>query len=133
MFTFAFFGGLLAAANTAWSAEVAAPAKTNSAADESWAYQPGTPSQPNARAIVQEKAAIRAEQRMDRLAALNWYGVSLSRPASAPIPFTSPRASWWDRPHQLPYAWYEAVQRPFNVHVTTDDRVAQRGYQPVNH
>jgi hypothetical protein len=124
-------GGLLFISNSALAATTDHPAKATTAADESWTYQPSTSPQSNARAIVQEKAEIRSQQRMDRLAAQNWYGVSVSRPTFIGTPFTTPRASWWDRSHQLPNAWYEAVQRPFNVHVTNDERVAQRGYQPV--
>ncbi|HEY4232352.1 MAG TPA: hypothetical protein VGM76_02920 [Lacipirellulaceae bacterium] len=125
------FGGLLAIFAPSWAGEIAQPTKSRNDADESWTYQPPTSSVTTARAIVQQKAEIRAQQRMDRLAAQSWYGVSLSRPTLTGTPFTMPRASWWDRPNQLPNAWYEAVQRPFNVHVTSDERVAQRGYQPV--
>jgi hypothetical protein len=124
-------GGLMTFVNSTLAAAADHPPKaTSDTADESWSYQPPS-SAANARAIVQEKAEIRSQQRMDRLAAQSWYGVSVSRPTIIGTPFTSPRASWWDRSHQLPNAWYEAVQRPFNVHVTSDERVAQRGYQPV--
>jgi hypothetical protein len=124
-------GGLIGSTDSAIAAAADHPLKaTTDTADESWSYQPPS-SAVNARAIVQEKAEIRSQQRMDRLAAQNWYGVSVSRPTNIGTPFTTPRASWWDRSHQLPNAWYEAVQRPFNVHVTNDERVAQRGYQPV--
>jgi hypothetical protein len=125
--------GLMAFVAPAKAAEISShPAKATSDADESWTYQTPTNSVSNARAIVQEKAEIRSAQRMDRIAALNWYGISLSRPASSPTPLTSPRLSWTDRPHQLPNAWYEAIQRPFTVRVT-DDHVAQRGYPPLVH
>jgi hypothetical protein len=129
-FHVAFLGCLLAFIAPSWAADAVHPPKATSDTDESWSYQPPS-SAANARAIVQEKAEIRSQQRMDRLAAQEWYGVSVSRPTMIGTPFTSPRAAWWDRSHQLPNAWYEAVQRPFNVHVTNDERVAQRGYQPV--
>jgi hypothetical protein len=123
-------GGLLAIAISAFAADAVHPPKTTSDTDESWTYQPSTSPVSNARAIAQEKAEIRAQQRMDRLSAQSWSGIYTARPAESGTPFTQPRASWWDRPHQLPNAWYEAVQRPFNIHVT-DDHVAQRGYPPM--
>jgi hypothetical protein len=127
----ALVAGVLAAA-PAWSGEMSTSTKTSSEPEESYTYQPPASAAPSPRLIAEEKAAIRAQQRMDRLAALDWYGVSLSRPAQVATPFTAPRAAYWDRPHQLPNAWYEAVQRPFNMHITDDYEAAQRGYPPLN-
>ena len=123
--------GLLAFIAPSWAADAVHPPKsTTDTADESWSYQPPS-SATNARAIVQEKAEVRSAQRMERLAAQNWYGDYAGRPSASATPFTQPRASWWDRPHQLPNAWYQAVQRPNTLRVDYSSYVAQRGYQPV--
>lgn len=44
---------------------------------------------------VRRKAEARTQQRMDRLAALKWYGFSNSRPQAAVTPFTSFYSPAW--------------------------------------
>jgi hypothetical protein len=77
--------------------------------DESWYYQPSTEPttyQPNPKAIIHQKALARSQQRSDRLAALNWYGMSNGRPTAAPTPFTSLYSPAWQTPGGRPFAWY---------------------------
>ncbi len=40
------------------------------------------------RQMVQQKAQVRAEQRMSRIAAAEWFGHSVSRPRTSATPFT---------------------------------------------
>jgi hypothetical protein len=91
------------------------PMKTD-AADEpheqSWNREQKTNTKQDARAIVQQKAQTRGEQRMDRLAASSWYGVSNSRPSGSSTPFTSRYGSSWEMPGGRPYSWYPAYARP---------------------
>jgi hypothetical protein len=97
-------------------------------------YRPSTeatiPSyqKPTPREIVQLKAMARGEQRARRIAAQEWYGESKARYTSASTPFTAPDPSW-DRPIQRPYAWYEALKRPFEQRVWGDFNLGP--YVPV--
>lgn len=77
--------------------------------EQSW-YREQTPAKPDSKAIVQQKAQIRAQQRMDRLASLNWYGMSNSRPQASGTPFTGRYSPTWEMPGGRPYAWYPYVR-----------------------
>jgi hypothetical protein len=66
----------------------------------------------DARAIVQQKAQARAEQRMDRMASANWYGISNSRPSGSSTPFTSRYGSLWEMPGGRPNSWNPPYSRP---------------------
>jgi hypothetical protein len=72
--------------------------------EQSW-YREQAPKS-DALAIVQQKAQIRAQQRMDRLASMQWYGMSGSRPQSLATPFSSRYGSLWEMPGGKPYSWY---------------------------
>lgn len=67
---------------------------------------------PNTRAIIHEKAAARAQQRQLRLASLNWYGMSNSRPQASGTPFTSRYSPVWEAPGGSPYSWNPTYQWP---------------------
>jgi hypothetical protein len=71
-------------------------------------YYPAPTNRPDARAIIHQKAQIRAYQRQSRLAALNWYGMSNSRPTAAPTPFTSRYSPTWEMPGGRPFSWHVA-------------------------
>src|SRR3954469_22440375 len=91
------------------------PMKTESeeeSHEQSWNREQKTNTKQDARAIVQQKAQARGEQRMDRLAASNWYGISNSRPSGSSTPFTSRYGSSWEMPGGRPYSWYPAYARP---------------------
>ncbi len=77
--------------------------------DDSWYYHPSTEAtnnQPSPRQIVQQKAMARSQQRADRIASTNWYGMSNARPTAAPTPFTSMYSPAWQMPGGRPYAWF---------------------------
>jgi hypothetical protein len=76
--------------------------------EQSWYRE--QPSKSDALAIVQQKAQIRAQQRMDRLASMQWYGMSGSRPQSIATPFSSRYGSLWEMPGGKPYSWYPYVR-----------------------
>jgi len=67
---------------------------------------------PNSLAIIQQKALARAYQREARLASLNWYGMSNSRPQAASTPFTSRYSPVWEMPGGKPYSWTPTYQWP---------------------
>lgn len=73
--------------------------------EQSW-YREQSAVKPDSRAIVQQKAQIRAEQRMSRLASMNWYGMSNGRPTGASTPFTSRYSPVWEMPGGKPFSWY---------------------------
>jgi hypothetical protein len=73
--------------------------------DDSW-YREQPAYKPDTRAIIIQKAQIRAEQRQERMASLAWYGMSNSRPTGAPTPFTSRYSPVWEMPGGRPFAWY---------------------------
>jgi hypothetical protein len=75
--------------------------------DQTWYRQPTT-YQSDTRAIIQQKAQVRAAQRDARLASLSWYGMSNSRPTAAPTPFTSLYSPVWQQPGGRPFAWNTA-------------------------
>jgi hypothetical protein len=60
----------------------------------------------NSRAIIFEKAQVRAYQRNSRMASMNWYGMSGPRPMSSATPFMSRYGSVWEMPGGRPYSWY---------------------------
>jgi len=80
---------------------------------ESWYYQQPT-YRSDARALVHQKAQVRALQRQSRLASLAWYGMYNARPTAAPTPFTSLYSPVWQQPGGRPFAWY-ASSRPTYV------------------
>src|SRR5688572_13153617 len=82
---------------------------------ESWYYQQTY--RADARALVHQKAQARAYQRQSRLASLNWYGMTNSRPTAAPTPFTSLYSPVWQQPGGRPFAW-AASNRPTYVFYT---------------
>jgi len=112
------FGSLLVIAAPARAAaadeidvEVSSPVNQNrsQARDDSWYYQPSnepTAYKPNPKMIVQQRAMEHGQQRANRLAALNWYGMSNSRPTASPTPFTTLYSPAWQSPGGRPFAWY---------------------------
>jgi hypothetical protein len=63
--------------------------------------------------IAMQKAELKAQQRMDRLASQKWYGFTPGRPTAATMPFTTSMYSpAWTRPGGQPFAWYTGYQQP---------------------
>jgi hypothetical protein len=73
--------------------------------EQSW-YREQSANKSDSRAIVQQKAQFRAAQRMGRLASLEWYGMSNSRPTGSPTPFSTRYSPVWEMPGGRPFAWY---------------------------
>jgi len=80
--------------------------------DQSWNREHKPSIKSDARAIVQQKAQARAEQRMDRMASSSWYGVTNARPSGSSTPFTSRYGSVWEMPGGRPYSWNPPYSRP---------------------
>lgn len=73
--------------------------------EQSWLREQQS-TKPTPTDIVQQKAQIRAQQRMDRMASSAWYGISNSRPTGGQTPFMSRYAPMWEMPGGRPFAWY---------------------------
>lgn len=73
--------------------------------EQSW-YREQQNVKPTPTEIVQQKAQIRAQQRMDRMGSMAWYGISNSRPTGGTTPFMSRYAPMWEMPGGRPFAWY---------------------------
>lgn len=85
-------------------AQRTAKADTPATDQNDWYY--GSEQQEPAKTIAQQKAQLRAEQRMDRLASLRWYGFQPGRPTASGMPFTTMYSPAWTRPGGRPFAWY---------------------------
>lgn len=74
-----------------------------------WYY--GSEEKPK-KSIAQQKAELKAQQRMDRLASLRWYGFTPGRPTATGMTFTTMYSPAWTRPGGQPFAWYTGYQQP---------------------
>lgn len=79
---------------------------------ESWSYDQGYPAKPDPKAIIQQKAQIRAAQRMSRMASMQWYGMSNARPTASATPFMGMYSPAWQMPGGRPFAWYHSQSSP---------------------
>jgi hypothetical protein len=84
---------------------------------ESWNYHPERDYEPNPRAIIQQKAMERSQQRTWRLASLSWYGMSNSRPTASTTPFMSMYSPAWQTPGGRPFAWNPGSPQLWNSYV----------------
>ncbi len=82
--------------------------------EQSW-YREQQASKPDPKTIVQQKAQFRAQQRMSRMASLEWYGMSNSRPQASPTPFTGRYSPVWETPQGNSYSWFP-YSRPAYVY-----------------
>jgi len=86
-----------------------------------WYYGSNSKPEPK-KSIAQQKAELRAQQRMDRLASLRWYRFMPGRPTASALPFTTMYSPAWTRPGGRPFAWYTGQQpdvvyaRPYSYH-----------------
>jgi hypothetical protein len=87
-----------------------APAAGEEQHEQSW-YREQQASKPDAKVIVQQKAEFRAQQRMSRMASMEWYGMSNSRPQASPTPFAGRYSPLWETPGGSPYSWFP-LSRP---------------------
>lgn len=76
------------------------------AESDSW-YGESTP-QPavTPRMIIQQKAQMRAYQRMARMESMKWYGMNASRPVSNATPFSGVPSPRWEMPGARSFSWY---------------------------
>ncbi|TWU27463.1 hypothetical protein [Bythopirellula polymerisocia] len=93
-------------------AQRTAKADTSATDQNDWYY--GSEQPEPAKNIAQQKAQLRAEQRMDRLASLRWYGFQPGRPTASGMPFTTMYSPAWSRPGGRPFSWYTGY--PTNVY-----------------
>ncbi len=84
---------------------VGPPPATEEQHEQSW-YREQQNAKPDPKVIVQQKAQFRAEQRMSRMASMEWYGMSNSRPQACPTPMTGHYSPVWESPGGSPYSWY---------------------------
>jgi hypothetical protein len=101
------FGFAISATACLAASDVPAPTSTETGDDsheQSWYREQSTKA--DSLAIVQQKAQTRAQQRMDRLASLQWYGMSNSRPLASPTPFMTRYSPLWEMPGGRPFSWY---------------------------
>jgi hypothetical protein len=98
-------GACVAVVSPVAAQEAAVPPEAEVEREQSW-YREQQISKADTRAIIIEKAQVRAYQRQERLASMSWYGMSNSRPRGACTPFTSRYSSVWEMPGGRPYSWY---------------------------
>jgi hypothetical protein len=93
----------------AWSqqpenqAEFAAPPDV---AETDWEYRDEEAYRPDPRLVIHQKSQWIGQQRMGRLAAMRWYGMSNARPTAAATPFTSLYSPVWQMPGGRPFGWH---------------------------
>src|SRR5262245_47447128 len=71
------------------------PETTMSQTPEMWFYEQQQRRYDDPRVAVREKAEFRGHQRQQRLAAMEWYGFSNSRPRANPTPWGSTYSPQW--------------------------------------
>ncbi|HEY2839458.1 MAG TPA: hypothetical protein VGJ26_09925 [Pirellulales bacterium] len=74
---------------------------------EMWFYEQHLREYRNPKNAVRRRAEFEADQRQQRLAAMDWYGFSNSRPTVNPMPFTGPGlySPAWVGNSTVPYQW----------------------------
>lgn len=70
-----------------------------------WFYEQEKRRHEDPKQIVRAKAKFRAEQRMKRMAASAWYGISPSRPVVSETPHMSVYGHAWVANSHRPYSW----------------------------
>ena len=84
-----------------------------SEAPAGWDYHESSAG-PTPQQIVQQKAQVRAAQRMARMAALQWHGYSIARPRTTATPYSGMYGGQWQGyTYGRPAAWH--ASRPVIV------------------
>ncbi len=83
----------------------APPAATQ---DREWYYGPTTPTPPETKSFSQQKARLRAEQRISRLETNRRYGITPNRPTVEAMPLTSAYPLMWLRRGTSPIVTYHS-------------------------
>jgi hypothetical protein len=99
--------GLAVCASTVFAAGnfISSSATAEEPHEQSWAREQ-QPTKVDPKVIVQQKAEFRAEQRMSRMASMEWYGMSNSRPQASPTPYSTRYSPVWEMPGGSPYSWH---------------------------
>ena len=97
----------LAPSQFAAAQQAVPPAPPAGAQEQGWYYGPTTPTV-ETRTIAQQKAQLRAKQRMARLEALRRHGLTPNRPPSVALPFTSVHTLSWMRSGRSPFISYRS-------------------------
>jgi hypothetical protein len=97
----------LSTASAVQAQQPAAPAQEAPAAapGETWYYR-SSPEREPTYTVAQLKAQQRGAQRMARLEAQRWYGISVARPTATPMPWSTMYSPAWQMPGGRPFAWY---------------------------
>jgi hypothetical protein len=72
---------------------------------ELWIYSQEVQRHDDPAQAVRRKAEIKADQRLNRLAALKWYGQSNARPETSPIPVMGTYSPAWAGNGSSRYDW----------------------------
>lgn len=83
-------------------------AESSTSFSESGYYGPTTPTPPDTRSFSQQKARLRAEQRISRLEKNRSYGISPNRPTVEAMPLTSAYPLMWLRRGTSPIVTYHS-------------------------
>ena len=97
----------LAPSQFAAAQHVVPPAPPAGAQGPNWYYGPTTLTV-ETRSIAQQKAQLRAKQRMARLEVLRRYGLTPNRPPAVVLPFTSVHTISWMRSGRSPFIYYRS-------------------------
>ena len=97
----------LAPSQFAAAQQAVPPAPPAGAQGQDWYYGPTT-SNVETRSIAQQKAQLRAKQRMARLEVLRRHGLTPNRPPAVALPFTSVHTLSWMRSGRSPFIHYRS-------------------------
>lgn len=89
---------------------------------EMWYYQQQLERYDDPKTAVRRNAEFQAQQRMARLEAMKWHGVSIARPLASPTPFTSMYSATWQSNPYRPLAWYTSGHPTIVVTGNRNDR-----------
>lgn len=92
------------------------------ATQEMWFYEQELQRYNDPKLAVRKKAEFRAAQRERRLAAMQWFGMSNSRPMASPTPVMGTYSPMWTSNYIDPYRWMGVRTTPYTgsgVNVTT--------------
>ncbi len=101
----------LAPSQFAAAQQAVPPAPPAGAQGQDWYYGPTTPTV-ETRPIAQQKAHLRAKQRMARLEVLRRHGLTPNRPPAVALPFTSVHTLSWMRSGKSPFIYYRSDRPP---------------------
>lgn len=76
---------------------------------EMWFYEQERLRHDDPKMVIRQRAELRAQQRQDRLAAQQWYGLSNSRPSVSPTPWFGSYSAFWGSNGFDPQRWRPTV------------------------